>query len=130
MKKIILLIASVFVYFSSSTQTIRKIELDSINLVEKLEHKFMLESKKSQNLTQDDFKINHLINKQQAIKTTNSTLFINNQHNWFLFYHKKQLIFAYNEYWENSRMGSCGDISIHNYYFIKNNQFTSKWHFE
>jgi hypothetical protein len=63
---------------------------------------------------------------------TPSTLSIRGIHSdgFVAFYYREELVFFMNYYHENSRMGSCGDIEIENFYRIEKGKITQTWHFE
>lgn len=113
----------------SKAQTIHKIDLDSLTEISNLLKKFKEEGTKSMKWQQSTFDIGHLIanKKKQTSGLTQNFL---NQNLWYAFYFKNELVFAFQQYHENSRMGSCGDIDIYNYYFIENKKFSSVFHFE
>lgn len=122
----------IFLAFFAGTlkaQTINKIKLDSLTEIVALQQKFKDEGTKSKDWQQSTFEIGNLIsNKKKNISIVTQSFLNMNQ--WFAFYYKNELVFAYQEYHENSRMGSCGDINIYNYYFIEDKKFTAVYHFE
>ena len=113
----------------SKAQTIHKIDLDSLSQITSFKNKMIGESIKSEQMEQKDFAIGHLIANKKK-KTSGSTQNFLNQNQWYAFYFKNELVFAFQQYHENSRMGSCGDIDIYNYYFIEGKKFTNVFHFE
>lgn len=128
-QKICILFFLVFFSGYSKTQTIHKIELDSLTEISNLLKKFQEEGRKSMKWKQSTFDIGHVIGNKKKKTSTLTQNFIN-KNQWYAFYFKNELVFAYQEYSENSRMGSCGDIDIYNYYFIKDKKFSNVFHFE
>lgn len=127
-QKFYFLIFLAFIAGTSKAQTINKIKLDSLTEIVALQQKFKDEGTKSMMWQQSSFDIEHLKGKDK--KTTGIERFFYFPDSWYAYYYNETLVFAYHEYMENSRMGSCGDIRIYDYYFIEDKKFLNVYHFE